>query len=70
MELSFSWEATSLWGTQEFAKILWNPKVHYRVQQIPPLVPILIQINPIHTTSSYLFQINFNIILPITSRSS
>jgi hypothetical protein len=55
MELSPSWEAASRSAIQECPKILWNPKVYYRVHKIP----ILSQVNPIHTAPSIPPKVHF-----------
>jgi hypothetical protein len=70
MELSPSLEASNCAATQELPSILRNPVVHYCVHKSPPPVPILSQINQIHTNSSYLSEIHFDIIHPPTSWSS
>jgi hypothetical protein len=53
MELSLSWEANSQSAAQEFANILWNLKVHYKVDKSLPLAPICSHINPVHTIPAY-----------------
>jgi hypothetical protein len=59
MELNPSWEAANCAATQELPNILRKPKVHYRVHKIPRLVPIVSQINPVHTIPSYLSKFHF-----------
>jgi hypothetical protein len=68
--LSPSWEAASCAAARELPSILWNQKIYYHVHKSHPLVPILSQINPVHTTPSYLFKIHLNIIHPPTPWSS
>jgi hypothetical protein len=49
-------------SSQEIPLILWE--VHYRIQNRPPPVPILAQINPVHASYSHFLKIHFNIMLP------
>jgi hypothetical protein len=57
-------------ASQEIPQLLRNRKVYYSVHNSPPPVPILSQISSIHSRKPKFFTIHFNIILPITPRSS
>lgn len=45
----------------KFPNILWNLEVQSGVYKIPPLVPTLSQLSPVHTTPFYFYNIHHNI---------
>ena len=54
MEQSPSWGANRFSDSQEITRIFWNPKVHHRVHNNPPRVPILSQIHPVRASIPFL----------------
>ena len=69
MQQSASWGAARFSAGQEISRILWTQKVHYRSLKCPPAVPILRQLDPVHTLTSHFLEIHFNIIIPYTPGS-
>jgi hypothetical protein len=64
------WEANSRSTGQETPCLSCNPDVHYRDHKMPPLEPVMSQINLIHILTPQFYKIHFNIIVPSTSKSS
>jgi hypothetical protein len=51
-------------AAEEYSNIILNPKFYYSVRKSPPLIRVLSQINPVHTTPSLFPKIDFNVTFP------
>ena len=63
--LAYSLHGAEFSASQEVSRILWNPKVHYRIHKCSPIVPILSRFDPVHTPTSHF--LNFHLALGLPS---
>jgi hypothetical protein len=61
----FDIKQSPFWGANQFQLVKKFP-VQYRIHNCPPPVPILSQINPVHSPSSHFLKAHLNIIHPST----
>ena len=61
MQQGPSWEANRFAASQEIPRILWNPKIHYRIHKCQPPVPIMNQLDPVRKSTSRFLKIQLNI---------
>jgi len=69
MKQSPSGKANRFSASQELPRILGNSKAHYRIHNSPPPLPILSQLDPVHTPTPYFLKIYRNIIFSSKSGS-
>ena len=64
VEQSPSCETNRSSASQEFPRILWNPKIRYRTHKSPARVPLQSQRNVARTSPSHFVKIHFKSFLP------